>query len=169
MRVGRFRVPNTIFRLFFYERFYGAWSDGSKILGLDPHTVQEAPRRRTARINGKPISVVDISESYLRSVHTTCQEAVPLVRVDPSIALGFYCRSAKELHHLHQLVKGWTAANPSLPEIFSFAESSPDYVNGNMISSSMMDDMMAGDMPGGSSLLDGEESDEASDEEYVML
>jgi Peptidase family C54 len=131
--------------------------------------VQEAPRRRTARINGKAISVVDISETYLRSVHTTSQEAVPLVRLDPSIALGFYCRSEEELHHLQQLMNAWTTANPSLPEIFSFAELSPDYADGNMILSSMMDDMMAGDTAGGSSLLDGEGSEEASDEEYVML
>jgi hypothetical protein len=131
--------------------------------------VQEAPRRRTARISGKAISVVDISETYLRSVHTTCQEVVPLGRLDPSIALGFYCRSEKELHHLQQLMNAWTAANPSLPEVFSFAESSPDYCDGNMISSSMMDDMTDGDMPGGSSLLDGEDSEAESDEEYVML
>ncbi|CAB9500629.1 Cysteine protease ATG4B [Seminavis robusta] len=120
--------------------FYGAWSDGSRILGLDPHTVQQAPRRRTARINGKSISVVDISEAYLRSVHTTSQETVPLVRMDPSIALGFYCRSPKELQHLQDLMNAWKKANPGLPEIFSFADKSPDYENGNMISSSMMDD-----------------------------
>lgn len=150
------------------NRFYGAWADGSKILGLDPHTVQNSPRRRSARVNGKPTVVVDISEEYLRSVHTTSQETVPLLRMDPSIAMGFYCRTPEDLQQLEQCMKQWTLSNPKLPELFTFAETSPDYAN-HGVSSSMMDDLIAADMAG-TSLLDEDDEDDVSDEEeYVML
>lgn len=148
------------------SRFYGAWSDGSGILGLDPHTVQNSPRKRTARVNGKQISVVDVSEQYLRSIHTTNQETVPLLRMDPSIALGFYCRTPQELQHLQDLMHAFKKANPNLPEIFTIAESSPDYAADDMVSSSMMDDLLASGREEGS-LLDDDSED--TDEEYVML
>ena len=144
-------------------------ADGSKILGLDPHTVQNAPRRRTARVNGKATTVLNISEEYLRSVHTTNQEAVPLLRMDPSIALGFYCRTRQDLEQVEACMTSWRSSNPNWPEMFTFAETSPDYANGGI--SSMMDDLIAGDMAG-SSLLDTEDQDsgDVSDEdEYVML
>jgi len=150
------------------SRFYGALSDGSKILGLDPHTVQNSPRRRTARVNGKATTVVDISEEYLRSVHTTNQEAVPLVRMDPSIALGFYCRTRQDLEQIQDLMARWKTMHPDLPEMFSFADTSPDYANGG-VSSSMMDDLIGGDMAG-SSLLDAEDDESSDDDdEYVLL
>ena len=147
------------------KRFYGAWADGSKILGLDPHTVQNAPRRRNARVNGKVTPVVDISESYLRSVHTTNQETVPMLRMDPSIALGFYCRTPQDLQQIQDLMKRWKATNPNLPELFSVAEHSPDYANGDP----MMDDLMAGDMAGSSFLGDDDNSEASDEDEYVML
>lgn len=147
--------------------FYGAWEDGSKILGLDPHTVQNAPRRRNAKVNGKVTSVVDISEAYLRSIHTTNQETVPMLRMDPSIALGFYCRTPQDLQQIQDLMTRWKAANSDLPELFTFAKHSPDYANGG---DPMMDDLMAGDMTGSSFLEDdGDNSGESDEDEYVML
>ena len=135
-------------------------------MGLDPHTVQNAPRKRTARVNGKKLSVVDVSEEYLRSIHTTSQESVPLLRMDPSVALGFYCRTPQEFHQIQELMQGFKAANPNLPEIFTISESSPDYASGDMVSSSMMDDLLDGARDG-SSLMDNDSED--TDDEYVML
>ena len=142
------------------RRFYGATSDGSKILGLDPHTVQISPHKRNAKVNGQPTQVVNISEEYLRSVHTTNQEEVPLPRMDPSIALGFYCRTADELDHLQESMKQWKAANPKLPELFTFADTSPNYAGD-------MDDLLGGGMMD-DSLMD-ENSDVSDEEDFVFL
>jgi cysteine protease ATG4 len=99
--------------------FYGALSDGSKIFGLDPHTVQNAPRRRTARVNGEVSSVVDMSEDYLRSVHTTYPENFTLLQMDPSIALGFYCRTEEELENVFSSMQQWKQQHPESPELFT--------------------------------------------------
>jgi hypothetical protein len=111
-------------------------------------------------VNGKPTQVVDISEEYLRSVHTTGQEEVPLPRMDPSIALCFYCRNSEEFDHLRDSMKQWKSANPNLPELFTFADTSPDY-------SGDMDELMAGDMMT-ASLMD-DESEVSDEEDFVFL
>ena len=63
-------------------------------------------------------------------------------------------------------MQGFKAANPNLPEIFTISESSPDYASGDMVSSSMMDDLLDGARDG-SSLMDNDSED--TDDEYVML
>lgn len=141
--------------------FYGALSDGSKILGLDPHTVQNAPRRRTARVNGKASSVVDLSDDYMRSVHTTYPEVFSLHKMDPSIALGFYCRDKADVDSLFASLKTWKEANTDSPELFTVADAVPDYA-ANV--SSAMNDMM---MSSCSLADDSPMSDE--EDEYVML
>jgi cysteine protease ATG4 len=140
--------------------FYGALSDGSKILGLDPHTVQNAPRRRTARVNGKSSQVVELSDDYMRSVHTTYPEVFSLLKMDPSIALGFYCRNQADLDKLLVSLKSWHEKNADSPELFTVAEAVPDY-SANV--SSAMNDMM---MSSCSLADEGQISDE---DEYVML
>jgi len=140
--------------------FYGALSDGSKILGLDPHTVQNAPRRRTARVNGKSSSVVDLSDDYMRSVHTTYPEVFSLLKMDPSVALGFYCRSKADLDSLFVSVQSWKEDNPDSPELFSVADAVPNY-NANV--SSAMNDMMM------SSCSLADEDTMSDEDEYVML
>jgi cysteine protease ATG4 len=140
--------------------FYGALSDGSKILGLDPHTVQNAPRRRTARVNGKSSQVVELSDDYMRSVHTTYPEVFSLLKMDPSVALGFYCRNQADLDNLLASLKSWKEMNVDSPELFTVAEAVPDY-SANV--SSAMNDMM---MSSCSLANEGQISDE---DEYVML
>lgn len=141
--------------------FYGALSDGSKIFGLDPHTVQMAPKRRTARVNGTPSSVVELSDEYMRSVHTTYPEVFSLPKMDPSIALGFYCRDKSELENVFSSLREWKATHPSSPELFTVADRIPNY-SGN-VSSSAMDDMF-------DSVVDDEGDGNASDEdEFIML
>jgi cysteine protease ATG4 len=141
--------------------FYGALSDGSKIFGLDPHTVQNAPRKRSAQVNGKSSYVVDLSEEYLRSVHTTYPEVFSLQKMDPSIALGFYCRTRQDLEHVFNSVRDWHAENRDSPELFSILDAAPNY---SADVSSAMDEMMMSRLAG--SLMDGDVSDE---DDYVML
>ena len=107
--------------------FYGAVSDGSKIFGLDPHIVQAAPRTRTARVNGQPTSVVEFSDEYMQSVHTTYTEVFSLARMDPSIGLGFYCRDRTDLENLFSSLQKWKEEHPSAPDLFTVADKSPDY------------------------------------------
>lgn len=107
--------------------FYGALSDGSKIFGLDPHTVQTAPKRRTAVMNGKQASIVELSDEYLRSVHTTYPEVFSLSKMDPSIALGFYCRDRNDLEELFSSLNAWKVSHPKAPDLFNIAERMPNY------------------------------------------
>lgn len=141
--------------------FYGAISDGSKILGLDPHTVQSSPRQRVARVNGKLSSVVEMSDDYLRSVHTTYQEVYSLNKMDPSIALGFYCRNRKELESVFSNLKTWKQANPTSPDLFTVGDASPNYSSGTM------NDMMSSQMSG--SLMDADDDQSSDEDEYVIL
>lgn len=129
--------------------------------------MQDAPQRRPARVNGTVVQVVDISEDYINSIHTTSQERVPMVRMDPSIALGFYCKTAADLQSIQTSMTGWHSHHPTLPELFTMADTSPDYV-GNGTDDSRMDDLMTSEDP---FLNDDHDNDaNASDEdEYVLL
>jgi len=91
-----------------------------------------------------------------------------MLRMDPSIALGFYCRTAQEFQDLQNKMEQWRLANPKVPQLFTFAEHSPDYANGG---NPMMDDLVTGGMTGSSFLdEDGENRSNASDEEdFVFL
>ena len=146
--------------------FYGAVSDGSKVFALDPHTVQTAPGRRCARINGKMASTVDLGDDYVMSCQcTNYPEVLSLEKMDPSIALGFYCRDQIDLEHLFRLIQEWKDQNPGRPELFSVADASPNYAS-NV--SSAVGDMMSGS----SSFVDAENSDDSiasEDDDFIML
>lgn len=144
--------------------FYGASSDGQKVFGLDPHTVQNTPRRRMAKVNGKDSSVVDMTDDYMRSFHTTYPETFSFLKTDPSIAMGFYCRTQQDMEDLFVRLSDWKENNPSSPELFAVADASPDYA-ANV--SSVVNDML------GSSLMDDDEEDHENDmsdeDDYVLL
>ncbi|GKY96191.1 hypothetical protein MPSEU_000579000 [Mayamaea pseudoterrestris] len=144
--------------------FYGAVANGSKIFGLDPHTVQSAPRKRTAVINGALSQVVELSDDYLRSVHTNFPEAFPLAKMDPSVALGFYCKDRSDFHDLLFSFDQWKKENTDVPELFSVCETEPDY-SSNV--SSVINDMLFQNMNG--SLLDDDVSVASDEDEYVVL
>jgi cysteine protease ATG4 len=140
--------------------FYGALSDGSKIFGLDPHTVQAAPKRRTAVMNGKQASVVELSDEYLRSVHTTYPEVFSLSKMDPSIALGFYCRDRNDLEDLLTSLNAWKHSHPNAPDLFTVAERMPNYSINPLASS------MACSVDMSNSAI---ESDNDDDDDFIML
>jgi cysteine protease ATG4 len=137
--------------------FYGAYADGSKVLGLDPHTVQSAPQRRQQQQQQQS---VDLSDDYMQSVHTTYPEVFPLTRMDPSLAIGFYCRDKKEFAALEASLQELKKQS-SAPDLFTFADHSPDYL------SSAMNEMM---MLGSSELTEeGDHAEESDEDEYVLL
>lgn len=132
--------------------FYGSYADGSKILGLDPHTIQPAPKR-----NG--LQNVQLSDNYLESVHTAFPDVYQLNRMDPSLAIGFYCQDKKDFESLEDSMNELKRATTS-PDLFTFAQKAPNY------SSSAMNDIM----------LESDNFDEAAgnpddsdDEDYVLL
>jgi cysteine protease ATG4 len=149
--------------------FYGAYADGSKVLGLDPHTVQAAPQRKQLHAPAGTHAtlkhhnmVVDLSDEYMRSVHTPYPEVFQLNKMDPSIAIGFYCRDKREFAELEASLQQLKAHSPaSSPDLFTVADNAPDYL------SSAVNDMMLGDLDddGTGAVVD----DESDDDEYVLL
>mmetsp|Transcript_7077 Transcript_7077/g.19807 ORF Transcript_7077/g.19807 Transcript_7077/m.19807 type:complete len:577 (-) Transcript_7077:138-1868(-) len=144
--------------------FYGAVSDGSKVFGLDPHTVQAAPKSRQALINGRMATAIELSDDYLRSCHTTYHEVLMLPKMDPSIALGFYCKDQADLEQLFASVETYQKENSGQPSIFAVEDAAPSYASpadSGMVSSGLMDDDAPFDEgPGG---------DSENEDDFVML
>jgi cysteine protease ATG4 len=134
--------------------FFGAYADGTKVLGLDPHTVQQAPRR-----NG--LQNVQLSDDYLQSVHTGYPEVYQIDRMDPSLAIGFYCRDRKDFIELESSLKELKKVTNS-PDLFTFVRKTPNYL------ASAMEEMMLGSATFEE---DGatERNDDSDDEDYVLL
>eukprot|EP00522_Entomoneis_paludosa_P008169 CAMPEP_0172455564 /NCGR_PEP_ID=MMETSP1065-20121228/12129_1 /TAXON_ID=265537 /ORGANISM="Amphiprora paludosa, Strain CCMP125" /LENGTH=585 /DNA_ID=CAMNT_0013208029 /DNA_START=38 /DNA_END=1795 /DNA_ORIENTATION=+ len=139
--------------------FYGAVSDGSKVFGLDPHTVQNAPQSRPARINGRLGTTIDLTDEYLRSCHTTYHEVLQLHKMDPSIALGFYCRNQDDLEHLFSLVDHYHTQEGG-PRIFAVADAAPNYASRSDVMGGSMMDAPSDESHGG---------DSEDDDDFVML
>jgi cysteine protease ATG4 len=99
----------------------------NQVFGLDPHTVQTAPRRRTAFVNGMSKVMVELSDEYLRSIHTTFVETFSLEKMDPSIALGFYCHDHADLENVFDNLQRFKELHPSSPELFNVQDSAPNY------------------------------------------
>jgi cysteine protease ATG4 len=153
--------------------FYGANSDGSKVYGLDPHTVQRAPRRRKLApeemtSNGGRTHDIVFSDEYLRSINCPNGSAMDMQRIDPSLALGFYCRDREDYESFQLSLKAMREDDElkKYPELFTIADAKPNYAAD--VSSAMMDMMMSSS----SQLLDGEHMDGENrdeDDEYIML
>mmetsp|Transcript_12689 Transcript_12689/g.31952 ORF Transcript_12689/g.31952 Transcript_12689/m.31952 type:complete len:486 (+) Transcript_12689:121-1578(+) len=140
--------------------FYGAYADGSKVLGLDPHTVQLAPGKKENSGSGKNKLSIDLTDEYLASVHTPYPDILDLNRMDPSIALGFYCRNRKEYLDLQKAL-----TDPSIsPQVVSFVDKVPNYMASPSVNDMMLNDLDIDDA------FDEPEEDELSEEEdYVLL
>jgi cysteine protease ATG4 len=151
--------------------FYGANSDGSKVYGLDPHTVQRAPTRRRLRPeeelrtgNTKQYQV-QLSDEYLRSLNAPNISSMDMSRIDPSLALGFYCRDRADFESLCAAVDDMKTneVTKDFPALISFADARPDY-NADL-SSAMMDMMMGGS----SSQMDEEEDNDDDEDDFVLI
>ena len=152
--------------------FYGSNSDGSKVYGLDPHTVQRAPRRRRlrreeiARTGNTKQYQVQLTDEYLRSLNCPSISSMDMSRIDPSLALGFYCRDRSDFELLCASLENMKTNDETknFPSIFSVGEARPDY-NADL-SSAMVDMMMGCD----SSQKDDDDHEIANDDDdFVMI
>ena len=136
--------------------------------GLDPHTVQLAPRgtRVLVEDNGNDEtnndSVTDtttpryqwqvqLTDTYLRSLHISSttshhnhDKSIPLSNLDPSCALGFYIHDHTDFVHFQGLLNKLSTdhCKPNkLPEIITILEKTPNY---KVDVSSAMHDMIGG-------------------------
>jgi cysteine protease ATG4 len=100
--------------------YYGANVNGSNVYGLDPHTVQPAPRREASRYG-----VVELSHEYQASVICSNPVEMDIGRIDPSVALGFYCRDCADLESLLSSIQKFRREGEA--ELFSVMDTSPDY------------------------------------------
>ena len=129
--------------------YFGAAADGSTLYGLDPHTIQQSPTR-----DPRQYGAVSISDSYIDSVHTKNSVTMKMNKVDPSLALGFYCRDRDDFESLLDLLD--EVNNASSISLVSIVDNSPDYT----ADLTMLNEMMASN----------EFHDEGTDEDdYVFL
>ncbi len=70
---------------------YFVGSQGRDLVYLDPHTVQPAASERECDDEFFPYQ--DVVESY----HCRHPRMIPALNIDPSLAVGFYCRTGAEL------------------------------------------------------------------------
>jgi len=146
--------------------FYGALSDGSKLYGLDPHTIQSAPGRRRlkpeeeARTRNTKQYQVQLSDAYLRSIQCPNPRVIETSKIDPSLALGFYCRDRTDF----ELFCTTVIKEMNSPSLFTIAETKPDYSAD--VSSAMVEMML-----GSASHLDKGDlyNEECDDDDFVML
>jgi cysteine protease ATG4 len=161
------------------EQDCGGW------YGLDPHTVQMAPRGTQTVIDTGDRSddpkyqwEAQITESYLQSLHLSAnashfnhERAIPLSGLDTSCALGFYLRDYSDFCHFTSLLDALANdhCRPNeLPEIITVADETPNYEDGV---SSAMKDMVGDDGLDDFSVDDNQEvnNDEDNDEDDFVL
>ena len=119
--------------------------------GLDPHTVQLAPRGTRVLVENNDDNntnnttpqykwQVQITDTYLRSLHYSSNgngpthanhtKSIPLSNLDPSCALGFYIHDYADFVHFQALLKELKDEHckpNKLPEIISVLEKTPNY------------------------------------------
>jgi len=138
---------------------------------LDPHTVQPAPSKRedvrTTRKERKESSI-DLTDEYLASVHSPYPDVMDLNRIDPSIALGFYCRDRKDFLELQKALTNPKCRNKSSEsQLVSFVDKVPNYMSSTLVNDMIQDD---DDLDCFDGEFDNPQKDEFSDEEdYVFL
>jgi len=157
--------------------FYGAVSDGSKLFGLDPHTVHSAPNcffptpPHSNFEDTDPVEChVELNDEYLRSVQCPTPSQLDFSKIDPSLALGFYCRDRDDFisfcETITQINKASTGAR--LPELFSISDlNPPDY---KLDVSLVISDMLSDDMsPNTNDNMLNTITKPVDEEEYVLL
>lgn len=149
--------------------FFGAYADGTSVLGLDPHTVQTAPQRnaeydevKAANDKEGTYTGIDLSDDYMLSVHTSYPEVYPINRMDPSIALGFYCRNKKEFAEFEIALKQ-LKLNSSCPDLFMIVDKTPNYSSEAAVGNMMDGELdLEDDIPNSGGDFD-------DDDDYVLL
>lgn len=94
--------------------------------------------KKTKTLNEKSWCV-DITHKYLSSVHTEYPDVLNLNCIDPSIALGFYCRNKNDFTNLENTLASKTR-NSSQQELVSFIDKCPCYMSSNSPNETFMPD-----------------------------
>lgn len=151
--------------------FYGANSDGTKLHGLDPHTIQSAPHRSLVpseeRKNMNKEYEVHLTDDYLRSLNCTNPSTLDFNKIDPSLALGFYCRDRSDFEMLwgSLLDLKEQGKKQNLPELFCMETTAPDYsADISMAMVEMMSSVSNGDIDH-----DFKENEDSDEDDYIML
>ena len=168
--------------------------------GLDPHVTQPAPRGELEIIpsncdsnssNGNSFSKkryrwkVHLNDSYLRSLHigaishSNHDISIPLSKLDPSLALGFYIRNNDDFMTFQQSINELNSECKKYksPSIVTFMDKSPNYevdVGTAMKNMTLNGNKNAGlDDLDGFSIDSGEDGgvldEEDDDDEYVLV
>jgi len=175
--------------------------------GLDPHTVQMAPRGTRVLLDTKSANKTDVAnqspsfhwqvqltDTYLRSLHfspTTShpnhQRSIPLSKLDPSCALGFYIRDHSDLLHFRSLIRALEEEHcrpNKLPEVVTVLEKTPDYEVdvSSAVRGMMTQKGVAGDVDDAMDDLDGfsmqsedenpcaaQENEDDDDDDFVLI
>ena len=119
------------------------------MLGLDPHTVQAAPDKQHGH--------VQLSDAYIKSVHTSYPEVFPIERMDPSLVIGFFCRNKSDFLELERGLR-LQSETGDFPYLFSVEAKAPDY------QTSEAQDQLLGDLD-----VDSVAPDDNEDDDFVLL
>ena len=163
--------------------------------GLDPHTTQSAPQGDLEKVT-IPVCYddatkgnrkvyrwkVNLSESYLRSLHigaashSNHDKAIPLSKLDPTLALGFYFANHDDFTSFRQSLHSLNAEckRNNLPCILSILDKSPNYEMdvGEVMKNMALNNKSCEDDIDGFSINSEEEvanEEEDDDDEYVMV
>eukprot|EP01119_Soliformovum_irregulare_P005679 TRINITY_DN17415_c0_g1_i1.p1 TRINITY_DN17415_c0_g1~~TRINITY_DN17415_c0_g1_i1.p1 ORF type:complete len:423 (-),score=60.11 TRINITY_DN17415_c0_g1_i1:53-1321(-) len=90
------------------QSLYFVGYQGDDVIYLDPHVLRSA----------------QTEDSHLDTYHCWSPQKMPLLNVDPSLALGFYCANRDEFDKLCSNIAAINAHNP----IFSIEDNTPDYL-----------------------------------------
>lgn len=159
--------------------------------GLDPHTTQPAPTGTLEHIadsvatNSKRYKwKVQLSDSYLRSLHIGAtshanhENAIPLSKLDPTLALGYYFTNQQDFLSFQTSLQALNieCKMNKLPEIISVLAKSPNYAAdvGEVIKNMSLNNKgcVEDDLDGFSiNSEDGkvEEDEDNDEEEYVLV
>lgn len=112
---------------------YFAGHCGDVLHGLDPHTTQPTPK----------LDESFPSDAHLRSMQAATPVKMRVGRLDPSLALGFYCRDRTDFSDLCARIHALEESCPAVP--FSVASQSPDFEGAGALSDSLSEGESGGE------------------------
>ena len=125
--------------------FYGCSTDGGTLFGKDPHHTQMTPRRVRGKSRQQQDEVV-LSKEYRDSAHGASVKTM-IERVDPSLALAFYCKGRSQFNSLiKDLREGICSDGTDIDggkRLFSLMDHEPDYAGNITAINDMNNDDMS--------------------------
>ena len=136
----------------------------TQLFALDPHTVQTSPQRDY----NKRYGAISLSNEYLTSVTCSSPVVIDMDKMDPSLALGFYCADREDFEHLQYSLQNInnafghaTTTTTTNQKMFSIIDSAPDYTCNVSALADMMSRVDEVDL--------GSNDSEDAEDDYVFL